>query len=339
METKRKVESLGLLRGVAVLMVCFCHYANPLASGNALAGMFDAFHVYGKYGVQLFFVISGFVIPLSMDKARYSLSYYGKFLMKRIVRLHPPYIVALVITLVIVYFANKVRNEPFPEDVNSIIKCLFYLKTPSNNGVYWTLRVEMEYYLFMGLFFVLLKKFPRPTLAIGIPVAMLLSQLPGLIEYIHLFEFLLYFMIGMAAYIIYNRQDGSSLFEYFCILAIGAFTFIYDGWIPTFAALFAAAVILFYTGKGNKFLNFTGEISYSVYLLHFPIGIKLINLLKVKVHPELSIVLFLGALALILVIGYLFWRFIEKPSADWSNKIKYGTSKRPPKSLPVEGLT
>lgn len=333
METKRKVESLSFLRGLAVLLVCFCHFGKPFAQNNALAGMFEAFHEYGKYGVQIFFVISGFIIPLSMDKARYHIRYYGKFLLKRAVRLHPPYLAALVITLVVVALANKVKQEPFPEDTFTIFQSLFYIHAPVNNPVFWTLKIEAEYYLFIGLFFVVLQKYPRLTLAVSIPLFMLLSQTP-VIAYIELFEHIMYFMIGILGYVIYVKE-GSNLFEMGCIAAIGVFTFIVYGPAPAIAGLFTVLFILFYKGKVFKAFDFMGEISYSVYLLHFPIGVKLINLLIRHVPPPYWIVLFTAILFLAIGIGVVFWKYIEKPFGDMSNRIRYGDSKRAPSNLAV----
>ncbi|MVT09221.1 acyltransferase family protein [Chitinophaga tropicalis] len=328
METKRKVESLSLLRGLAVLLVCLCHFGLPFAENNALAGMFDSFHEYGKYGVQVFFVISGFVIPLSMDKAGYQIRYYGKFLFKRAARLHPPYLAALVITLLVVALSNKVKHEPFPENPLTIFQSLFYIHAPDNNPVFWTLKIEAEYYLFIGLFFIILQRYTRVTLALSLPLFMLLSQLP-VAGYIELFQHMMYFMIGIIGYIIYMKEgSGSSLFEMFCIAAAGIFAFIMDGPAPAIAGLFTVSFILFYKGKGFKPLDFMGEISYSVYLLHFPIGVKFINLLIRHVPPNTAIILFTVTLLLVTGIGVVFWKYVEKPFGDMSNRIKYGESKK-----------
>ncbi|PWV50569.1 acyltransferase [Chitinophaga sp. S165] len=328
METKRKVESLSFLRGLAVLLVCFCHFGNPFAEGNALSGMFDAFHEYGKYGVQIFFVISGFVIPLSLDKAGYQIKYYGKFLLKRAMRLHPPYLIALALTLIILAASNAVKHIPFPETFTSIIQSLFYLHYPDSNPVFWTLKVEAQYYLFIGLYFVILQKYPRLTLAISIPLFMLISQTP-VVNYLDLFQHLLYFIIGIAGYLIYMRQ-GKSWFEMGCIAAITVFCFIFYGAAPTIAAAFTILVILLYTGKVHKAFDFLGEISYSVYLIHFPIGVKLINLTSRYVKPEFAIILFSITLVTCLVLGVIFWKYIERTFSERSNKISYGQRKKAP---------
>ncbi|HEX8377895.1 MAG TPA: acyltransferase family protein, partial [Pedobacter sp.] len=143
---KRKVNSLGALRGLAVLMVCFCHFAAPLKKNNFFSETFYFLELNGIYGVHIFFVISGFVIPLSMDKANYSFKYYFHFLYKRALRLHPPFLAALIITYTIVFLADYVKHIPFSETPIDIIKSAFYLYLTPSNPVFWTLQVEVQYY-------------------------------------------------------------------------------------------------------------------------------------------------------------------------------------------------
>lgn len=127
METNKKINTLGFLRGLAVIAVCFCHYGYAIALGQKteMTFIYKAIGDYGKFGVHIFFVISGFIIPLSMDKAKYKLRYIFDFLLKRATRLHPPYLGGLLLTLIIVFFANHVKHIPFSENTLSIIKSFF----------------------------------------------------------------------------------------------------------------------------------------------------------------------------------------------------------------------
>jgi len=333
METAKKVNSLILLRGVAVLSVCFCHFGLPLAKGNFLSGMFDAFHTYGQYGVHIFFVISGFIIPLSMDKAGYKIKYYPRFLYKRAIRLHPPYLVALALTFIIVALANRAKHIPFPETLPDVIKSCFYFHIPEENPVFWTLRVEAEYYLFIGLFFLLVKKFPKLTICVAIPILMFISQIP-ISEEKNLGPFITFFLIGIVAYMMYNKV-GSYIVALIGLISLIIFSFIFFPLAAAISASFTVLFILLYKGNGNTFFDFFGEISYSVYLIHFPIGVKLLNMLYHHLNPRYYIFLFIMTIILVTVISWIFWKFIEKPSGDLSNKIKYGESKKSPTSLPA----
>ncbi|WP_461147988.1 acyltransferase family protein [Spirosoma pulveris] len=62
-----------------------------MESRSTIGMTFNILHEYGKYGVQIFFVVSGFVIPLSLKKSNYDERGYPRFLWKRVLRLHPPY--------------------------------------------------------------------------------------------------------------------------------------------------------------------------------------------------------------------------------------------------------
>jgi len=325
MNNNNKVTSLGLLRGIAVLAVCFCHFGNPFSNGIVLPDLFEAFHEYGKYGVHIFFVISGFIIPFSLYKAKYELGDYFLFLYKRFLRLHPPYLIALLFTLLIAGASYYSKHLPNPETISTIFQSLFYIHAPGDNPVFWTLKVEAEYYMFIGLFFVLMTKFPRATLMLGIPILALLS-LTVLTNYISLFSYITFFMIGTVGYLIYVKTTNN-LYEYILLLSLIIFTYVFSELPATIVSSLTILVILTFRKTPSEILEFPGEISYSLYLIHFPIGVKLINILQRFVNPSFSILIFIGALIVCFFAGYVFWHFIEKPFARLSNNVKYGKAK------------
>jgi peptidoglycan/LPS O-acetylase OafA/YrhL len=317
----RKLDSLNFLRGIAVLSVCFCHFGYALSSGHVFADLFKLFHEYGKYGVQVFFVISGFVIPLSLFKSKYNFSYYGQFLLKRLARLHPPYLVALVVTLLIGYAAFYVRHLPFPETLGSILLSLFYGHVSEINPVFWTLIVEAQFYIFIGIAYVWLTKYPNVSLFVFIPLLLLLSQ-TFVAEYIRLVEFIGYFLIGWQGFVIYTKQVDVKLNSVgLIVLVISMFAL--DGIPSGVAALFTISIILFYKGGIPATLLLPGSISYSLYLIHYPIGVKLINLATRYLSPGISWILFPITLVLSLALAWLFWRYIENPWAEYSSAMKY----------------
>lgn len=317
----KKLESLNLLRGIAVLSVCFCHFGNALSSGHIFAELFKLFHEYGKYGVQVFFVISGFVIPLSLFKSKYTLTYYGKFLLKRLARLHPPYLVALAMSLLIGYAALYARHLPFPETLSSILLSLFYGHVSEINPVFWTLIVEAQFYIFIGIAYVWLTKYPTVSLLVFIPILLLLSQ-TFVAEYIRLVEFIGYFLIGWLGFVIYTKQVDVKLNSVGLIVLV-ILMFGLDGIPSGVAALFTISVILFYKGGIPTSFLLPGSISYSLYLIHYPIGVKLINLTARYLSPGISWILFPVTLALSLALAWIFWKYIENPWAEYSSAMKY----------------
>ena len=78
------------------------HYANAIRGDAA----FEGWNVLGLYGVSVFFVISGFVIPYSLYRGGYRLPQYGKFVLKRIIRLDPPYLVTIILILALGFLSR-----------------------------------------------------------------------------------------------------------------------------------------------------------------------------------------------------------------------------------------
>jgi peptidoglycan/LPS O-acetylase OafA/YrhL len=325
MAVESRIQTIGFLRGVAVLAVCCCHFSRAVLNGAFLNQLFNWLHENGKHGVEIFFVISGFVIPYSLYKAEYRLKHYFKFLYKRVLRLHPPYLAALFITLLIASPSYMERHVANPENWNSILLSVFYLHFPADNPVFWTLQIEMEYYLFVGLFFVLLIKAPKIAILVGFPVLLILSRTPGA-EYFGLLKYICFFLIGMTGYLIYIKDKNRTL-EYIALAALVTFSFVYGPLNGAIASLVTILIILFYRRPFSAAFEFPGEISYSLYLLHFVIGIKLINVLRPKVEPAHYWMLFIAAFIVCLLVSWVFWKFIEKPSARLSNRVKLGAKK------------
>lgn len=321
---KNKLDSLILLRAIAVVAVCFCHFGYALYAENAYNDVFVFFYNYGKYGVQIFFVVSGFVIPLSLYMARYSIDYYFRFLLKRLIRLHPPYLAALAITLLISFFSYKIRGITYPETVESIVASLFYFHFPVDNPVFWTLAVEAEYYLFIGLFYTLIVKIPKVYVLLFTPILILIGQ-SQLTDYILFFSYIIYFLIGIIGFMIYTNQ-GSKILNSVILVTLFPLTYMLYGATEALVASTTIGFILWYQGAVGKAANFTGEISYSLYLIHFPIGIKFINLLNPYFSPTNKWLLFIIASLFILLLSWIFYKVFENPFAKLSTRLKYKPS-------------
>jgi len=318
---KSKITSLGVLRGIAVAAVCFCHFGKPLSAGSVMPDFFGLLGKYGEYGVQIFFVISGFVIPYSLSRGNYQLRDYPVFLWKRILRLHPPYLISLLLTLILSYLSYRSRHMVFPETAVSIVKSFFYIHAPVGNPVYWTLKVEAQYYLFIGLFFVLLSRYQKASIWLGMPILLCCGRwFVG--DYIIFFNFLVFFFIGIMGYIIYVKKEQSFL-DHMAIVGLIAFSWVYYDLAATLSAAMTVAIILFYRRPMKKWAEYTGEISYSLYLIHFPVGIKLINLLQRKVSGSWNWLLFIIATIICYGLAIILYHVVETKATQWSNRFKY----------------
>jgi peptidoglycan/LPS O-acetylase OafA/YrhL len=156
MKSNDRITSLDALRGIASMGVCLCH----LTASALLNGNLKNFFGHGNQGVPMFFVISGFIIPFTLWKSQYQIGDYGRYLLKRITRLDPPYLVAIILIIPLGYLsaaAPGYKGPPFHVTIPQILLHLGYLNVffglPWINGVFWTLAIEFQYYLLMWLAF------------------------------------------------------------------------------------------------------------------------------------------------------------------------------------------
>ncbi len=148
-----------MLRGLASTMVFGFHLFN-LSNGYLGTESLWRLTYYGKFGVQFFFVISGFVITYSMLNAHYKLKDFPRFLMKRIIRIEPPYLIVLALTVIFLWIRVKSglgRGELYIPSWDQVLLHLGYLIPFSNytwlSIVFWTLAIEFQFYLLFSLLF------------------------------------------------------------------------------------------------------------------------------------------------------------------------------------------
>ncbi|MEV4800587.1 acyltransferase [Nonomuraea sp. NPDC049421] len=167
----RRQTWLDALRGVAVLAVLFEHLLDalfPEVRAN-VSPWFD----FGQYGVMVFFLISGYVVPASLERRG---SVTG-FWTGRLFRLYPLWIlVALAGTLfglVPVYWElpDQVADHPLTGAVAHVTMMQDFLQVPSVVKVFWTLSYEMVFYLLVTALFLLGRGRPRTTGVLGVAVA------------------------------------------------------------------------------------------------------------------------------------------------------------------------
>ncbi|MEV7216065.1 acyltransferase [Kitasatospora cineracea] len=153
-----RLAALDGLRLVAALMVLFHHYVGygggtkpaDSAWGRPAVEVFHGYAVLGAYtwtGVCLFFIISGFVICLSCWGRS-----LGDFVRSRVVRLYPAYWFAVVVTTLFLALWPTLRR-PVTVDGVLVNLTMFHLglNLDSVDAVYWTLWVEMRFYLLFAL--------------------------------------------------------------------------------------------------------------------------------------------------------------------------------------------
>jgi len=282
---------------------------------------------YGWLGVEIFFVISGFVIPYSLYKANYELRSFKKFLLKRIVRIDPPYLASIALTLIVAFASSKApgyRGEPFSVSPLAVLLHLGYINAffgyPWLNVVYWTLAIEFQYYLSIGLIFPLIASKNRYTryltfAALGILAISIRSE-----SFLPCWLFL--FLLGIVTFNYVVGLIGKR--EYLLtVLLFSTAQFAINSWMVAAVGV-ATALLIAFTRIRARSLAFLGAISYSLYLLHVPIGGRLVNVLSRYSHSiGINIVIFTVTLLACIVVAYTFYRLVEMPSQKFSSRITY----------------
>ena len=284
-----RFDELDGLRGIAAGAVVVYHFTSPF--DGYFPGLpkapFD--FTEGAYGVQLFFLISGFVILLTAQRAKRP----SDFLIARISRLYPTYWVALTITLGFILASGYAVVAVTPVQVAVNYTMLQrYVLVENVDKSYWTLAVELVFYGIMWLLLVanrsrLTERLITRVVAVWLPISAVVSwwvgtEAPSLTDKILLnvtiAEYAPLFCAGMLLQL--SRADGTLrplVFPAGLVAALNAALLHtpYDGLIVAIVFLAFTLVVIVpsvgWLARGP--LQFLGTISYPLYLLHQVIGI------------------------------------------------------------------
>jgi peptidoglycan/LPS O-acetylase OafA/YrhL len=319
-----RIEVLDFLRGIAALGVALHHFCNILDPGLLRSASF-----YGQLGVQVFFVISGFIIPYSLYRGGYELKHYWIFVAKRITRLDPPYLVTLLLIIslgVLSWYVPFQKDMVFEVSLPQVLLHLGYVNTffgyPWLNDVFWTLAIEFQYYLLMGLVFPLVFSRNNWTRLLSFAA---LNALSFVIPYsIYVFYFISLFFMG-----IFTCQYKIGMIgrrQYAALLAATTLLALVVMGVPSTVAGFAAVCAILFLRVKNPVFYFLGSISYSLYLLHSPVGRRALNVFLRITGAESEIAkifVIMLAVAVSIFAAYLLYRFVERPSQQWSASFRY----------------
>jgi peptidoglycan/LPS O-acetylase OafA/YrhL len=340
------------LRGIAAVLVALfhCYGATPVAQQVAatVPAVLDGAMNLGFLGVDLFFAISGFVISMTLYNRLSTLKEWGRFFLRRQLRLDPPYWTAIAVSVVSAIAINAYRPEthaPAP-DIADVIAHIFYVQDFLGIrpivGVFWTLCLEIQFYLFFGAIILLLARqgYSGRTFAwLMLPLYLLsIANFWGLVPappglfLSRWFEF----FTGVIVFLAWrNHISRTQVWCYLgALLAISLLdppTDIEIARVTVATVLLIALIFWFAVESGGiktwldaRLWRYLGDISYSLYLTHALIGIRL---LKIIVHAQDSAartwLMFLLALILSVAAADLMYRFIERPSMNLSHKLKW----------------
>ena len=151
-EQHGRIKALDGIRALAIIFVLLRHALKPIVDSYGFHPFFTPFMNMGAFGVDLFFVLSGYFITKSYLRLREEDQFVKIYLYKRILRIFPNYFAALFGTILIVYVTQPERSVTFFQDF--LVSALFmqdYLGARFN-PVFWSLGVEEKFYLCALLF-------------------------------------------------------------------------------------------------------------------------------------------------------------------------------------------
>jgi peptidoglycan/LPS O-acetylase OafA/YrhL len=325
--SKIHIPIIDVLRGFAALSVCLFHYVcttKGYINDESILSVFN----FGARGVQVFFIISGMVIPLSMITLGYRYSSFKVFILKRFIRIEPPYLVSVAIGVIILYSRNFILPESTANITPSFRDILLHIgylvpfvdDAKWVNTVYWTLSVEFQYYLYLALIFPLVlnnKMWQRIIFYI------LLLLPPFFVEReAFFFHWSAFFLLGII-YVLWITQKIEK-YEYFLVSAFCTLSLAFNNeMIDLIVGLLTVVIIHFFRNFTFAYGRSLGNISYSLYLLHTIIGGTFVNVMSHKFTlPYQKFIVILVGVLISLTSAAIFYKFIEKPSQQYTKKIK-----------------
>ncbi len=330
--SQNRLPMIDTLRGLASLGVALSHYCNT-NPGLALPALLQTITSHGWLGVEVFFVISGCVIPLALYRAGYQAAEYPRFILKRVLRLDPPYFVSIAVVICLEFLSRRsshFQGGAFSISLVQLLAHVGYLNAFFRlgwiNSVYWTLAIEFQYYLAIGLFFPLLQR--RPFLALGLLVPVCLCGAISPNENF-IFPWIPLFIMGILVFFWHVGTIRTAQLVLGLALAF-ALGIVSLGLLRASAGLVAASAIVFIP-LNKPLFSMLGTLSYSLYLLHGPIGSRVIHLgMRIRNTPGFGVLTVTVALATALAGAGVMYLLVEKPALEWSRRIRYGRRSVPP---------
>ena len=315
------------LRGLSAIAVALFHF-NELPASAAptdVVELWRAIWKHGHLGVPVFFVISGYCIGQTWLKTTDT----KKFLRRRFLRIFPPYWASLGLLLglaLVVKITTGVNDiAPLPRNVASVLATVSLLTDPvtaigTMNWIYWSLSYEVAFYLLMA---VALGASSAQKLRILLPLHIVICVIATSVTIITpapWFFVRLWPLFGLGiAVCLWKTHRPASLWMFAAAAAHALGGVLRDDLVKYIAVAWLATAILWLGPKINgrlaRALAWAGESSYSLYLIHVPVGCFVV--LRFVPMPADHTVRFFAGQAIVLVsclgLARLFFLAFERP--------------------------
>ena len=315
--------AVDALRGVAALAVVLFHYTTRFVELYGANSVPTLVFPAGHYGVNLFFIISGFVIFMTLERTKHPFD----FVVSRFSRLFPAFWVAIALTWTVTQaFGLPGKEVNLSHALLNVFMLHGLLGVPHVDGVYWTLEVELLFYIGMltlylwgrlhrvhwviwALLFLRMAYYVAAN-QFGVDLSWTLSRLLIL-------KYVPWFALGICVYQSFEPAAGHPQSMRWTMLAALTCLLLVDGWqLAALATLMS--VVVWAAARGSlplleqPVLVFFGTISYTLYLLHENIGwVVQRTVLSQGASFDLSIVL---ALVVCVALASALTQWVERPA-------------------------
>ncbi|MDP2440552.1 acyltransferase family protein [Rhodoferax sp.] len=345
---KPRIEFCDTLRGLAAVIVMLAHYThgfnaiggwlyNP-AGGQAYPVWFlEIFKIDGAFGVAVFFLVSGFVIPMSLTNRT-----AGVFLAARAIRLYPTYIVcsAISLALVIGFNIEPVNKITFLKAFNSMTFFRDWLGGLPFDSIIWSLEIEVKFYLYAALMLPLMKT--RPLTIALVPVfatgALLLCGVRPMYPIAGILQpdilntllwnigYLSFISVGMLFYSLHNGMIGlrTTLASMTFALTVASQFLLANygnaGVVRIYLGAFLTFTVFYTLFRRRSWTAtaFLSKVRYPLYVVHATAGYILLSILVYRVGMPALLALPV-VVTFVLLLAYAIHQVIEAPSIRLSS--------------------
>lgn len=354
----QRMPFLDALRAFASVMILLHHFAlyPPLCAHAepALGPVVRWFRDYARF-TQVFFVIGGYVMARTMSARSWGLPVVGRFVIHRYCRLGIPYVAAVVMAVAACDFGREWLPEGVigtPPSLPQFVAHLFFMQEflgyeHLSAGI-WFVCINFQLGLIYAIMLCLRDTLPR---WLGFPAGAPHADVPmfagWLLSAFSLFYFNLhpdwdswaiyffpYFFMGIVVHHALRHKHAEAGFWIYLFVVVAAMAV---GWRWRLASAVVVGLLLFGAEKSgignhwpkNRIIARLGRISYSLFLLHFPVLIVAATIWERLewTSPSSAVFGLLTAFVASVAVSFAFHRYIELPAADWSRQ--WGSMKQP----------
>lgn len=343
MKNNITIDGIEILRFVSAFSILVWHYQHfnyPLNSKEMLMGQpfyeyLKIFYNYGYMGVNFFWCISGFIFYWKYGDAIKHIK-FSNFFISRFSRLYPLHFITLILVLFLQNLYFSLNQNYFITQNNDFYHFFLHLFFASNwgfekgmsfNGVIWSVSIEVLVY---ALFFILLTIFNK-NIFVNILIVIICLFFKLIYEHLahNLIDCALFFFIGGFLSFVLNFKKFykkfiktcSLLFILSLILIVNMNLFNFDNFmyiaqIFLYPSLILLSCEIYFNNKNlTRILKLLGNLTYSSYLLHFPIQI-FITIFYFKIDEEIPFndnLFFLFYISVVLTLSYYSFKYFEDP--------------------------